>query len=167
METVGETTVTVVPRVREPPGPVQVIWYDELEESGPVETPVVAFAVGLPAPVENPVPSQVSAFVEVHFSLDDCPLSIMVGSAQKVIVGGSAAGATATAAHTPQLLFSTDSVIVPTKEALLSAHARTYQVPEVGKVYETCDTSVLPDASTGDVSVLVPVTVVWSVSLSN
>lgn len=41
---------------------------------------------------------------------------------------------TATCVHGPQLSSSFDSVIVPTHEASLSAHARAYQVPAVEKV---------------------------------
>ena len=36
--------------------------------------------------------------------------------------------------HAPQLSFSSASVIAPTNDALLSAQARTYQVPAVPKV---------------------------------
>lgn len=126
-------------------------------------TTALPFA-GLPAPVENPAPTHEVAF-EVHVSVDGLPGSMVSGLAEKVPV--NMGNATATGVHAPQLLLSFDSVIVPMKEALLSAHARTYQVPAVGKVYETCDTSVPPVASAGDVSVLVSVIAVWSALLSN
>lgn len=93
-------------------------------------TVVLPFA-GLPTPVENPAPVQVVAF-EVHVSVDGLPGSIVSGLAEKVPV--SMGNATSTGVHAPQLLLSLDSAIVPTKEALLSAHARTYHVPAVGKV---------------------------------
>ena len=87
------------------------------------------------------------------------------GFAEKV--PASRGNVTVTSVHSPQLLLSFDSAIVPTKEALLSEHARTYHVPEVANVYETCDTSVPPAATAGEVSVIVPVTAAWSALLSN
>lgn len=91
---------------------------------------------GLPAPVENPVPVQAVAF-EVHVSVEESPGSMLFGFAEKVPV--SSGNATVTGVQSPQLLNSPfgdacGSVIVPTKEALLSAHARTYQLPAVAKV---------------------------------
>ena len=38
--------------------------------------------------------------------------------------------------HGPQLSVSSDSAMAPIHEALLSAHARAYQVPAVGNAYE-------------------------------
>ncbi len=73
---------------------------------------------------------------------------------------------TVTAVHGPQLSASFDSVMVLTHEALLSAQARTYQVPTVGNVYDTCEVSPAEGARAGEVSVLVVVTALWSASLS-
>jgi hypothetical protein len=62
-------------------------------------------------------------------------------------IGGVFAELTVTAVQAgEQLSPSSDSEIVPTKEALLSAQARTYHVPAVGKVYEEEGVAVAPAA---------------------
>lgn len=77
-----------------------------------------------------PIAVQEVALVEDHVRIEDAPLSIVPGLAERLAVGGGAAGATVMRVHTPQLLVSPvppafDSVIVPVPlEELLSAHTR-------------------------------------------
>jgi hypothetical protein len=78
------------------------------------------------------------------------PVTADVGETEQEAVS---TGYTVTAVHAPQLLFSSDSVITPAHEALLSAQARTYHVPDVENVYEICETSVPEIAKVGDASV--------------
>jgi hypothetical protein len=71
-------------------------------------------------------------------------------------------GDTVTAVQAPQLLPSLLSVIVPLFEAeLLSAQARTYQVPVDGNVYERLASALAPDARADD-CVCVPISVVFA-----
>jgi len=74
--------------------------------TGPVETePEVA------PPVENPVPVQLAAFVELHERVDAFPVITEVGLAVRFAVGVGAD--TETAVHAPQLLPSLLSAIAP------------------------------------------------------
>ncbi len=63
MVTKGLSTVTVMFALTEPPGPVQVIAYDVVTESAPVETPVELLVA---PPVEKP-PAAVQEVAPVEF----------------------------------------------------------------------------------------------------
>ena len=60
------------------------------------------------------------------------PANILEGETKHV--ADTEGFATVTSVHTPQLFPSLLSLMVPTKEALLSAQALTYQLPAVVKV---------------------------------
>ena len=70
----------------------------------------------------KPPPVQLVALVELQVRVEG---TVAVGFAVKVQVGAGVTAVTVTAVHTPQLLVSLLSVMVPTNEALLSVQART------------------------------------------
>ena len=94
--------------------------------------------------------SQVLCFIAVNGRLT--PHSICSANG-----GATGTGSTVTGLHAEQLLPSLLSTIVPTIEALLSAHTRTYMVPAVAKVCGIVIGSEVPAESTGLVNT--PITV--------
>ena len=74
-------TVTVALAAGEvPPAPVQVTEYVVVTVGETDAEPVVPLAV-------KPVPVQLVAFVLLHVSVEDCPLVMDVGFAERVAVG--------------------------------------------------------------------------------
>lgn len=112
---VGVPTVTFA--VQEPPVPVQETEYGPATETD--------WEPDGPPPVLNPPPVQLVAFVELHVSVEGTePEGLAVR--EQVAVAGAAADATVTCDQAPQLLLSSDSVMMPLFPADdLSAHART------------------------------------------
>jgi hypothetical protein len=115
-----------------------------------------------PAPVET-----VPLLVTGTLTVTGVPAVAEVGDTAPTVRFAPVAADTFTEVHAEQLSFSLISMIEPTKDALLSAHTRTYQVPPVGNVRETEATVLFPAASVVAVCVCTLVTELWSASASN
>jgi hypothetical protein len=74
--------------------------------------------------------------VTIALKTFESPAVAEVGDTAPAVRSGAGAAATAIAVHGPQLSFSSSSEMSPVSPAeVLSAQARTYQVPADGKVY--------------------------------
>ena len=109
----------------------------------------VQFVVGLVVVPQQVPRAEIEAGVprEVTLAPRVAPVVVIDVAVGEVTVGTALAEATETLVQGPQLLPSFDSVIAPTKEALLSAQVRTEYVPEEGKVYEEEVTGPLAPAA--------------------